>query len=243
MNDKKFEFDKEQAYRLVDVTDRERNSKIHANALYSDVEGCVAINLRYDRVPAENGFYRAHLDFTQDSNGQWINRGIHTSAVENVEQTEKGISIQTHNSIYIFEKAVLRETSLCEEKNSVELFLSLDETYHFAKGFYWDEEGKSRELVANIHVGTFVDTILIGFQDDSMWGNYVCRYYYGDTVRFYDTLYKQQDYSVPMLIHNTSKDKELIIEFEGYDRQWTIAPQECKKIIPFNAFGADTEQD
>ena len=239
----RFEFDKEQAYRLVDVTDKEGNSKIHTSTLYSDVEGCVAIGLRYSRSPSYNGLYRAHLDFVQDENGQWINRGIHTSTVEGVEQTENGIAIQTHNSVYVFEKATLKETPLCEEKNTLELFLSMDETYHFAKGFYWNEEGKCRELVADINVGTFTDTILVGIPDESMWGNYVCRYYYGHTIRFYDTLYNQQDYSTPMLIHNTSRDKDLVVEFEGYDRRWTIAPQEQKKIIPFTPIEADAEQE
>ena len=46
-----------------------------------------------------------------------------------------------------------------------------------------------------------------------------------------------------MLIHNTSKKRDLIICFEGYDKQWTIAPGEDKLIMPFNPMGADEDGD
>lgn len=237
---KRFEFDKQQAYKLVAVTDREGNDKTHSQPLYADAEGFIAVNLRYDEKSNYNGFQRMHLDFVQDEEGRWVNRGIHTSPVYEVKTTDNGIAIHTHNSVYVLEKAELKETPICTDKNTIELYLSMDEHYHFGKGFYWDEAGTPHELEADINVGTFTDTVLIGIPEHSFFGEYACRYYYRrSSIEFYDTLYHQQDYSKPMLIHNTSKDKPLLICFEGYDREWTIAPGESKQIMPFNPIGAD----
>ncbi len=236
---KRFEFDKQQAYKLIAVTDKEGNDKTHSQPLYADAEGCIAVNLRYDEGSDYNGFQRMHLDFVQDEKGNWINRGIHTSSVYEVKPTEKGIAIHTHNSIYVLENAVLKDTPICTNKNTIELYLSLDDRYHFGKGFYWDENGEPHELVADINVGMFTDTVLIGLPDKRIGGDYICRYYYRSDIKFYDTLYHQQDYSKPMLIHNTSKDKPLQISFEFYDKKWTLAPGESKQIMPFNPMGSD----
>ena len=236
-----FEFDNKQAYRLIRVTDTNGVDKTDADELYSSVAGCVACDLRYDLRTSYVGAYRMYLDFVQDESGTWINRTIHTSPVLKVEVTEDGLNVHTCYSVYVFEKATLQETPVCADKNTIELYLSMDEKYHFAKGFYRDEEGKSHELCAHVHTGMLVDTVLIGAQDTAVFGEYVCRYFYRSTIEFYDTLYHQQDYSMPMLIHNTSKERDLVVCFERYDKQWTIAPGESKRIIPFSPMGADVE--
>lgn len=235
----KYQFDSQQAYRLIAVTDRDGNDKTYSDELYSCVAGCVARDLRYDERTSYGGLYRMYLNFVQDETGTWINRTIHTSPVCEVKETEDGIAIYTNNSVYRFKKAALMNTPVCSEKNVIELYLSIEENYHFAKGFYCDGDGVAHELSTHIHVGMFVDTVLIGTKDVGVGGDYVCRYYYRDTIEFYDTLYHQQDYSTPMLIHNTSNHYDLIVRFEGYDKQWTIAPGESKRIVPFSPVGAD----
>lgn len=242
-NGKRFEFDREQAYKLVAVLDKDGNDKTNSKDLYSNAKGCIAVNLRHDEDFIYDGMWRIYLDFVQDEDGSWINRGIHTSPVYEVRTTEAGIEIHTHYSVYVFEKAKLKDTPICSNQNTIELYLSLDEKYNFAKGFYWDNNGESHELEADIHEGTFVDTVLIGYPEENLWGNYVCRYYLNNrNVEFYDTLYHQQEYNTPMLIHNTSKNKKLTICFEGYDKQWTVLPGDSKEIIPFNPINADKEE-
>jgi len=239
----KYEFDQQQAYKLIAVLDKEGNDKTNSRSLYSNARGCVAVNLRYDEYSNYNGLQRMHLNFVQNEDGNWVNRGIHTSPVYEVKTTDKGIDIYTHYSVYVLGKAKLKKVPICSNKNTIELFLSLDEKYNFAKGFYWDNDGNSHELEADIHIGMFTDTVLIGLPEDSIWGNFVCRYYLNDcSIKFYDTLYHQQEYKTPMLIHNTSKNRNLKICFEGYDQHWTIFPGESKEIIPFTPIGADIKE-
>ncbi len=233
----RFEFDKHQAYKLLAVTDKEGVNKTNSRSLYANAEGLIAINLRYDEESNYDGFQRMFLDFVQDQKGNWVNRSIHTSPVSEVKLTNVGIDIHTHNSVYVMEKTELKDTLICSNKNTIELYLSMDDNYHFGKGFYCDNNGKTYELTPYIHIGTFTDTVLIGIQEARKC---MCRYYFqSDSIEFYNTIYHQQDYSKSMLIHNTSKNKPLLICFEGYDRQWTIAPGESKRIIPFNPIGAD----
>lgn len=229
----KFDFDKSQDYKLIDVTDKNGISKIENDHLYSRVKNCIVTNIFYDSIPSLDGAYRVNLNFIQDEDGNWINRGIHTSPVLKVEPTGKGINIHTQNSIYMFEKATIKETEKRTRKSIIELFLSLDEDYNFAKGFYWDELGKPYELDFNIHIGMFVDTVLIGHPQESAFGEFLCRYFYKPTkIEFYDTLYHQQDYSKPLLIHNTSKNRSLPISFEFCEENWIIPPSQTMKIIP-----------
>ncbi len=231
--EEKFDFDKLQAYRLIDVTDKNGISKIENNSLYLRVKNCIVTNIFYDSIPSLDGAYRLNLNFIQDEDGNWINRGIHTSPVLKVEETKKGIEIHTQNSIYVFEKTTINETEKCTHKSIIELFLSLDEDYNFAKGFYWDDFGEPQEMDFNIHVGMFVDTVLIGLPQECAFGEFLCRYFYKATkIEFYDTLYRQQEYSKPLLINNLSKDKALPISFEFCEQNWIIPPSQTMKIIP-----------
>lgn len=49
-----------------------------------------------------------------------------------------------------------------------------------------------------------------------------------DTIEFYNTLYRQQDYSRRILVHKIP----LVIQFEGFRAAWTILTGESKMITP-----------
>ena len=235
METKRHEFDPARVYRLVGVTDREGKDKIRSCELYSGVAGCVATSLRYDGKDGE--LARMRLDFVQDETGVWINRSIHTSTVEDVQATEEGVTIYTRNSVYRFEKAELKARPVCDEANILELYMSSEERFGFAKGFYRDSEGVVKELFPHIHIGMLTDSVLLR---EPQTGVSLARYFDRlGTVEFYDTIYHQQLYDVPMLIHNTSRRHPLKITFERSHREWTIAPGESKRIIPFDPSGAD----
>ena len=74
---------------------------------------------------------------------------------------------------------------------------------------------------------TFVQTF-----GDGPESNCVCRYFPNAKVEFYDTLYGQQDYSTPMLIHNTGK-RDLVVGFQMYPYEWKIEPGTSKHIMPY----------
>ena len=234
-----FKFNRMQAYRLLCVKDVEGNDISNSDELYSKVIGCVAYNLRYDERFYYDGFYRVILDFVQDKKGVWINRSFCTSPAHKVEVQGDVLVISTRYSKFVFEETVLQETPICAEKNIIELYLSMDERHCFAKGFYWDVDGEKHELGATVHVGMLVDSVLIGIEERALFGEFLCRYFLRSRIEFYDTLYSQQDYSIPMLIHNTSGEKDLVVKFERYDKTWTIAPGGTKCIVPFTPLGAD----
>ncbi len=218
---------KHEYYRLIAVTDRHGTDKSMSKEFYRERIDCIAKNIRYD-------FHnRLYVDFIEDPEGKPILRGLHTSVVEDLTETDKKLTVTTHNSIYILEKAVLSEHIYLEgEKNLVELYLS-DGSHHFAKGIYYDSEGGIHELEVALHVGMFTDTALIQTVDG---GYIVCRYYIGrgSWIKFYDTLHNQQEYDVPILIHNVG-DEQLHISFEfERNKTWVIEPGASERIVPPN---------
>ena len=141
------------------------------------------------------------------------------------------------------QEAEVKEIEPLEESNLIELYLSMEEDYHFAAGFYYDAEKQTHKLCEFVHLGMIVDSVLIGMYEQTLYGCYACRYFLrDDCIEFYDTIYFQQDYSTPMLIHNTGKS-DLIIRFEAYPKKWTIKPGESKRIMPFSPDGADVEEE
>lgn len=241
----RYEFDREKAYKLVAILDKEGKGKANTKSFYADRLNCIAVNLRYDKNPVHGTTdeFRMKMTFVQKEDGMPVQRKLHTSVVDFVEETERSLKIHTKNSIYVMEEARIIEIEPLDEANLIELYLSLMEDNHFAAGFYYDANRKPHELVEYVHVGMFTDSVLIGTYEEVMYDEYVCRYYWRDTcIEFYDTIYGQQDYSTPMLIHNTGKS-DLIIRFEAYPKLWTIKPGESKKIVPFSPVGADGEKE
>ena len=236
----RYEIKETAVYRLISVTDKEGNDKVHERRLYEERIGCLATDFVYDDMGRLEGC-RLHMRFVEDEDGKPISRRLRTSPVSKVEETETGITLYTYNSIYVFENAELKEPTYAEEALLTELYLSTDEDYYFCKGFYYDEEKYPHELLGHIHVGMFQDSVLVSLQENAM--DTVCLFFpYSECIVFYDTIYGQQDYSVPILIHNVGKSS-FQVEFEDYPCKWTIKPDESKRIIPYTPTGADKEEE
>ena len=129
------------------------------------------------------------------------------------------------------ERATLVPTKFQNAKELIELYLT-DEGDRFAKGYYYDGDGNAHELIACIHQGMLVDTCLIHCASDDLMLRFVCRYYIApDEVMFYNTLYGQQDYSLPILIHNNSAEP-MTITLEWSPDSWTIPSWGEETITP-----------
>ena len=239
----RYEFDPEQAYRLIAVTDKTGRDKSHTDYFYEAIVNCVAVNFHYDDVPSHEEYYRLRMQFVRNELGQPVHRSLHTSIVWNVKETGNGVKLITSNSIYVFEEAEVKEIPKLDEANVIELYMSLEDDYFFGAGFYYDEDKNAYELKEHVHLGMFQDSVLIHIVKDNAIRDCACRYFpMGNYVEFYDTLYGQQDYSTPMLIHNAGK-MDLQIRFQMYEHVWTIKLGESKRIIPFNPDGADPEEE
>lgn len=235
---RKFKFDPEQAYRLVAVKHLQGGDK--KEGFYAERLNCIASQLHYDEEPVygSDHLFRMRMHFVENKNGQPINRDIHTSVVLDVKETDNGgLKIYTRNSVYILEKAVLKEITYQDAAELVELYLSLEENYHFAKGFYYDDDKKPHELEYEIHLGMFTDTVLIGTHEDTQLTRYLCRYYYNNSnVEFYSAP------RIPMLIHNVGTSP-LEIKFEHRPQRWTIQPGKSKQIMYYGKGGAESDSE
>lgn len=239
----RYEFDPAKAYRLVAVTDKEGNDKSTHKSFYKDRIGCVATNFRYDDFPVTENLYRLNMNFIRNQNGMFANRGLRTSVIFGVNETEKGFELVTAHSIYTFEGAEINEIPISDERNVIELFLSNEDYYQFAKGFYHDEQGEVYELISNIHLGTFQDSVLVRFVPNEKINGYVCRYFpEANGINFYNTIYGQQGYSTPIRVHNVG-ESPFLVRFDRYSYTWTINPGENKLIVPYTQDGADPREE
>lgn len=234
-----FQFDKGQYYKLIAVTDENGVDKVYTRELYKERINCIATSFHFDKYPEYQGMHRLRMTFIQTGDGQWCRRHLHTSVVRMVEETAKGFNVHTYNSVYVFERAEIKEVPHKEAADLIELYMSYEDSYYFGKGFYYDSKKEIHELRIYIHDGWFQDSVLL-FLDDGLKSNCVCRYFpntkieLNAKIKFYDTLYGQQDYSIPMLIHNTGK-RELTIGFQRYPHEWKIEPGTSKYIVPYQA--------
>lgn len=239
MNKNMYDFDLEQAYQLVKITNSNGTTKEERPDFYKLYLGCKAVGIQFDSQPDFENKHRLWMHFIQDENGNWIRRDLHTSIVYQINETVDGIEVHTHNSIYYLQKTVLEEPEYREEAELIELYLSLDDNCNFCKGFYYDCNKEKHELFPYIHVGLVVDTALVGIKERIEECDFLCRYYiWPDKIEFYNTIYQQQDYSVPILVHNNGS-QNLIVCFEFMNVTWTIKPGESKRIVPYRLDGAD----
>lgn len=227
----KYNFDTESAYRLIDVQDHSGNSKIESRDLYKERVGCIAKRIRSSTINIEEKPCRIiWMEFVLDGCGHWIYKRLRTSPVIDVTHNGKYIEVKTINSIYVLEPAVLPPHEYQDAADLIELYLS-DEGNRFVKGFYYDTDKVPHDLEAFVHESLVVDSCLVHFSDDFITG-IVCRYFIQpETVEFYDTLYHQQEYNTPILIHNCS-DKPMKVEFPFSVDVWTIEPWGETKIVP-----------
>lgn len=220
--------DRKAAYRLTDVQDHRGRSRVESRKLYRDRVGCLATDLHWDGPTLR-------MVFVRDAGGNFIKRPLHTSTVLGIEETAGRLAVKTLNSVYLLEPvgpdalveppdlfpAILPDGTQTEEL--IELYLS-EENDHLCKGLYWDKAGVAHPLTTRIHLGMVVDSCLL-YAADEKEERYFARYYLqaDDEIQFYDTLYGQQDYSVPLLIHNCGT-VPLTISREWYGQVGTVAP-------------------
>lgn len=220
--------DRNAAYRLKDVQDYEGHSRVQSRKLYRDRVGCLATDLHWDGDTLR-------MTFVRDPAGRLIKRHLHTSRVVCLEERKGQLAVKTLNSVYLLEPAgadALADVpdvfpaevldGSCEGE-LIELYL-MEENDHFCKGTYWDARGTAHPLAVCRHVGMVVDSCLLCDAREET-GRFYGRYYLQSPgqVEFYDTLYGQQDYSVPMLIHNCGTIP-LTICLEGYGQAGTVDP-------------------
>ena len=237
-----YEFNTESAYRLVDVQDHSGNSKIESRDLYKERVGCIAKKIRSSTLNIEGKPCQIiWMEFVMDGSGRWTYKRLRTSPVTDVTQKGEHIEIKTLNSIYVLEPAVLPPQEYQDAADLIELYLS-DEGNRFVKGLYYDADKVPHDLEAFVHEGLIVDSCLVHFADNFITG-IVCRYFIQpDTIEFYDTLYHQQEYITPILIHNCS-DNPMQVEFPFSIDVLTIEPWSEVKIEPPTIHGKETEAD
>lgn len=220
--------DRKGAYRLMDVQDYEGHSRVQCRKLYQDRVGCLATDLHWDGDVLR-------MTFVRDPAGHLIKRHLRTSRVLCLEERDGLLAVKTLNSVYLLEPVA--SEALAEvpdlfpaqeldgpwEGELIELWL-MEENDHFCKGLYWDAGGTAHPLAVTRHLGMVVDSCLL-FDDQEGPGRFYGRYYLESPgqVEFYDTLYGQQDYGVPMLIHNCGTIP-LSICREGYGQAGVVDP-------------------
>jgi len=225
------EFGENQAYKLVAVTDLNGIDKVHSRKLYKDRINCVAVDFEREKHSVHDEKYRMRTVFIQTEDGLWCERKLLTSSVEKVEEKSNEIKVYTHNSIYRFEKTELKKVPYLDTANLIELYLSSSDHDYFGRGFYYDEEKRPHELVKYVCGGMFQDSVQIGFKEEDTLQGVVCRYFLGrEVIEFYNTLYEQQNVTIPMVIHNTGK-KDLEIGFQMYPYIWIISPGQKKVVV------------
>ena len=127
-------------YRLVDILDREGNSRaetdIRHREFYRDLMGCIARNIRED-TSFRTGHKIMRVDVVQDPTGQWINRNFKTSPLEELRELEGGgLEIVTARSTYRFAPGELTPPVYQDTADLIELYLC-DENWLFAAGVFY----------------------------------------------------------------------------------------------------------
>lgn len=223
-----FEFAEDKYYQLLDVRDLFGRSKAHMNELYSRRVGCITDNIYIRPYSSQTEGLHLYVWFTQDKDGNFINRRLRTSEVSEVIVGED-IQVITANSIYVFRETQPKTPELRQATNLLEFWLGTGD-YLFDKGVHYDDSGVPHLLTNSVHLGTFQDSCLIQYQETMC--PTVARFFpHHAGVEFYDTIYGQQDYSTPMLIHNTGK-MPLTVEFQFGGVEHIIEPGEDLLIHP-----------
>lgn len=240
---KKYNFKKDDKFRLVKILDREDNDKSNDSDLYRNRIVCIATDFRWDNYVSYKGRNRLLMRFVLDKNGMYINRKLHTSYVEEVTEDSDGvIRLVTENSIYVFERATIREAEYLDDKNVIELFLDEGNDYYLGRAYYFDSIGKRQLLDYHINLGMFQDSVLIFGTEGEIAGCPLCRFFTkegGDL--FYKTFCENEIYTLPMLVHNTGTS-DLTLRFDWHSNTWTIKPGESKRIMPYLADDSDIEE-
>lgn len=223
-----FEFVEGKHYQLVDVRDLFGRSKVHMSELYSARVGCITPYIRMRPYDSKVDGLCLYVYFNQDADGNFVNRHLRTSEISEIIEGEE-IEVITANSIYVFKPAAPKEPEYREASNLIELWLGTGD-YLFDKGIHYDADGAPHLLTNSIHLGNIQDSFLICHRDNPSIT--VARYFSGfQGIEFYDTIYGQQDYFMPILVHNTA-DYELSIRFQFAKIEYRVESGREKLIQP-----------
>ena len=66
---RRYEFDTNQAYKLISVTDHQGNDKVCSHGFYEERLNCAAVDFRYDDSPSYGDKYRLNMMFVQNEDG------------------------------------------------------------------------------------------------------------------------------------------------------------------------------
>ena len=161
------------------------------------------------------------VNFVADADGNYANRHLRTSPILKIEEGIGRVIVHTANSVYAFVEWSLPEPEVRKANNLLELWLGKGD-HRFGKGVLYDADGTPHVLTLTVHLGAMRDSFLICHRDSPSIT--VSRYFKGyRRIEFYDTIYGQQDYTTPMLVHNTA-DYPLTIKFQFSDVEYRIAP-------------------
>ncbi len=246
-----YNFNPDQPYRLIRVTDKKGADKVLTDSLYRERINCIANQLCFDAFETYGGYRRLRMVFVEDEKGNPIHRNLHTSSVLNVEEKDDEIHVYTRNSIYIFKKAKLTPKKYIQDAcNMIELYMSSAENHFFARGVYYDDDKQIFELKKWVNSGMIQDSVLLDMEDivedtegDIVVDKTVARYFpTANEIMFYDNLCDRRDNAIPLLIHNTGSEN-IVVKFQFYHNQWTIIPGQTAWVIPYSPDGADPRED
>lgn len=226
-------------YQLVEILDHQGRSKLEVDRevqeKYRRWIGCYTKSMRLNTPYGYEGFECLYVQFEQDSRGVHTSQRLRTSPIQNIETAGDGIRFITTNSVYIFKKAQFIEPPIRSKEdiegdaNLLELWFGQG-PYLFDKGIHYGSDLHAHMLTTYCHSGTMRDSYIISHWDSP--SHAVARYFMShSSIKFYDTLYRQQDYPCAIMIHNTS-DWPLTIKFQFSDDQWIIEPHNQKLIQP-----------
>ena len=221
------QLDYDKYYKIIDIQTPEGISKVHTKLTYLLFINNTITRLRPSFL--KDSSFCVRMNSVLNADGRWANYKLCTSLVSYIKEDDETLYIHTKNSIYVLKPAEKPTYTFLDKSDFIELYIN-NYGDHFCKGYYYDNNKTPYELDCYVNVGMFQDSCLIKIADDPFMENIVCRYFpKRNGIQFYDTLYHQQDYSTPILIHNTA-DEPIDISFEWSDEMIVIPEGESELI-------------
>lgn len=195
-------FDPDKTYRLVDVTGKDGEPKADREKFYKERVGCIATHLHADKGEDAEAS-RVFMDFIRTADNRRTNLTLHTSVATEARYEGERLTLFTTFSIYYFVEEKVEPTTFLQETNLIELYMT-DTESNFCEGYFYDEHGAVHPLALAIRVSFIEDTYMLYCKNRPIL-EYGCvaRYYcepHG--IGFYDTIKKQYEHVLRILIHN-----------------------------------------
>ena len=218
-------------YKLVAVTDIDGRDKASSNEFYRKYIGFITGDMIYDMKEAGNEYFRLWIYFDKDDEGNWVSHRVHTTGVRKIVETDAGFNIYTKNSIYIFESVDYDESFLTSTKNLIELFLSSEVNGYFCRGIYYDEDGNTHILNADLHINLLANFVELHKRTNDQ--ELLMRFLLSqEGMVLSDVLRNTEIGYIPLLIHNMG-NTPIQIGYMGWAGKHSIMPNEDKIITPY----------